>query len=338
MKLLAAFAMVASLLGAEGGRVHMRPGQNAFIQHIHQRRNASGLSGVEANRYGRSGCPCIGIDNIDGTTDMMYEGQKLSYPADVGARCKAWEGKAHPDCRGDKAPTWCQQAWCYVDPCECDLDVPPKPSAYMPGGEYQGHPVHYSYATCGGTDEWSTDEMKVKAQKADNKEMCATPIDAAHWGDEKCRCIGMEGQQGTVQVSYGNEAYTYPADMGSRCHTWEADVHPSCTKDGAPDWCHQKWCFVDPCSCNLDTPSKGSAYLPDAKHQGKPIHYSYATCGGVDSWSTDTMKEQAKENKDICSSSTSAPENHTELPDKSAALHFKMQFASAGMAIAAILY
>ena len=32
---------------------------------------------------------------------------------------------------------------------------------------------------------------------------------------------------------------------------------------------------------------KPSAYLPDAKYQGKPVHFSYATCGGKDSFSTE---------------------------------------------------
>ena len=30
------------------------------------------------------------------------------------------------------------QAWCYVDPCECSLVVPPKTSSYLPQGRGNG--------------------------------------------------------------------------------------------------------------------------------------------------------------------------------------------------------
>ena len=68
---------------------------------------------------------------------------------------ESWDAKRHPDCAGDKPAGWCKQEWCYVDPCECDLDVPPKTSSYLPSGMVNGKPVYFSYATCGTSDSYS---------------------------------------------------------------------------------------------------------------------------------------------------------------------------------------
>merc|ERR1719486_404476 len=129
----------------------------------------------ELNTYGNPGCQCVGIDNLEGTTDVKYQGKDITYPADVGGSCSAWDKASNPECTSGEAPDWCSKQWCYVDPCTCNLDVPPKPSVYMSHATYQGKPIHYSYATCGMADEFSSDEAKMDAQKADNSEICAKP-------------------------------------------------------------------------------------------------------------------------------------------------------------------
>ena len=46
-------------------------------------------------------------------------------------------------------------SWCYVDPCECQLEVPPKTSSYLPKARGNGKPIYFSYAACGADDEYT---------------------------------------------------------------------------------------------------------------------------------------------------------------------------------------
>jgi len=236
-----------------------------------------------AGRYGSSDCQCIGIDELEGdTTATLKDGSKVAYPADLGARCEAWDANKHPKCPGE---SWCEQKWCYVDPCKCkNIPVLPKPSVYIPGAKYQGKPVHYSYSTCGGKDSYSADEAKKTAE--DIQATCAVSVDSAKWGAENCRCVGIGPQPGTTKVTIKGKLVDFPADTGATCHAWEADNHPDCSGKSPPSWCNQAWCYVDPCSCKLATPPKTSSYLPDSNYQGKPVYYSYASCGGTDSYTS----------------------------------------------------
>jgi len=230
--------------------------------------------------YGSPDCQCIGIDELDGGTTVKLAGEKVSYPADLGARCEAWDAKNHPDCPGK---SWCKQKWCYVDPCKCkNLLALPKPATYLPDARYQGKPVHFSYATCGGSDSFSKKEMKKTAKELE--ETCAVKVDTDKWGAEGCRCVGVGPQPGTTKVVIKGKQRKFPADTGAFCQAWEEDRHPDCKGDSPPDWCSQEWCYVDPCSCNMPTPPKTSSYVPDGNYQGRPVYFSYATCGGKDSW------------------------------------------------------
>jgi hypothetical protein len=95
---------------------------------------------------------------LEGNTLASIGDKELPYPADLGAHCEAWDLAYHPECPGE---TWCSKKWCYVDPCNCDgIPALPKPSTYIPGGLFQGRPVHFSYATCGAKDSYTADEAK----------------------------------------------------------------------------------------------------------------------------------------------------------------------------------
>jgi len=261
-------------------------------------------------RYGSPGCPCVGVDELDGETIATLKGgKKASYPADLGARCEAWDDDDHPSCaKGGKS--WCKSKWCYVDPCNCkDIKVMPKPSNYLPGAKYHGRPVHFSYATCGGADSYTAEEEKKTAE--DIAATCAIQVDSSKWGKEGCRCVGIGPQPGTTRVTIKGKQVDFPADTGASCHAWEIGNHPECTGGSAPSWCNQKWCYVDPCECGLETPPKTSTYLDRdtgsddilnildgsgqdrvrALYQGRPIYYSYATCGGIDYFTKSRGKE-----------------------------------------------
>jgi len=107
----------------------------------------------------------------------------------------------------------------------------------------------------------------------------------ATYGDAQCRCIGIDNIDGETIVQIGGgETLSMDADVGARCEKWEDGRHPSCLDGATPDWCVQPWCYVDPCDCDIPVLPKTSSYLPDASYQGLTLYYSYATCGGTDSW------------------------------------------------------
>jgi len=290
--------------------------------------------GSEKPKFGHEKCQCVGIDNIEGTTETTAG----PYPADLGARCEAWDKDQHADCKSANPPKWCADAWCYVDPCKCDIEVMPKVSSYLPDAQYQGKSVYYSYASCGSTDQW-TSENADKAcvnqkdaasckglsrcawsdehKKCGGKELmgvCNKPIQDFKWGQPECRCIGIDGQGGTTKMKLGEGKFKdYPADTGATCEAWDKTNHPDCAGPNAPEWCIHRWCFVDPCSCELDqgdgssSPPKSSYYLPEATFQGKPLFYSYNTCGGQDVYADEEkIKKAAQKQDEVCSSAWAA--------------------------------
>jgi len=253
--------------------------------------------------HGKKTCPCIGIDNVEGETMATIKGgKKVPYPADLGAHCAAWDSGRNPECTGKEGqPSWCEAKWCYVDPCSCEKVSPyPKPSLYMPNSEFQGKPVHFSYATCDGMDSYS--ETGAGSDMHKIEKTCAVDVDSAKWGQEDCRCVGVFPQEGHLMVDVKGKQTKFPADTGSKCHTWEADNHPDCKSGSPPSWCNQAWCYVDPCKCRSATPPKTSSYVPHANYQGRPVYYSYASCGGKDTWTDGEHKNACvnQKSKDEC--------------------------------------
>eukprot|EP00405_Crypthecodinium_cohnii_P016958 CAMPEP_0206445608 /NCGR_PEP_ID=MMETSP0324_2-20121206/15623_1 /ASSEMBLY_ACC=CAM_ASM_000836 /TAXON_ID=2866 /ORGANISM="Crypthecodinium cohnii, Strain Seligo" /LENGTH=507 /DNA_ID=CAMNT_0053913883 /DNA_START=282 /DNA_END=1804 /DNA_ORIENTATION=+ len=192
----------------------------------------------------------------------------VSYPADLGARCEAWDNGRHPLCKEGQTPGfsngWCSQQWCFVDPCNCQLPVLPKMSGYIPDARYRGKPLFYSYATCGGEDMYS----KVQPEL----------------GKMGCQCIGFDNVPGETEVVLKGKKYSYPAEIGGSCRAWDAKIHPECEGKHPPSWCRARWCYVDPCSCNLETAPKVTMYFPAATFTGKSLYYSYETCDSKDTF------------------------------------------------------
>jgi hypothetical protein len=301
------FLVLASIISADAAVFRSQTG----LLHVQADASKSNVTG--APRYGSAGCSCIGIDKLEGqTTATLKDGSKVAYPADLGAHCEAWDSHKHPKCPGE---SWCESKWCYVDPCKCEgLSTAPKPSNYLPDAKYQGKPVYFSYATCGGEDTF-TGSYKTSAEAAevlmggnteeeDIEELCEDDNDGinlpAKWGDDSCRCVGIGPQPGTTNVTIKGKSVAFPADTGATCQAWEEKNHPDCSGKAAPSWCNQKWCYVDPCSCKLATPPKTSSYLPDANYQGRPVYYSYATCGGSDSYTAGRKEACVNQSRGRC--------------------------------------
>jgi len=124
--------------------------------------------------YGKATCPCIGIDGMKGTKEV--DGAKL--PADLGAHCQAWD-----EAEG-KNQDWRKQSWCYVDPCNCKLSVPPKQQTYMPDARFRNEEIYYSYNTCGSKDLWTPEHNPKACPMQEDKESCAA--DKKKDGSAKC--------------------------------------------------------------------------------------------------------------------------------------------------------
>jgi len=220
--------------------------------------------------YGRPECPCIGFNNVHGSTmALVGKGGRTMYPGDLGGRCEAWDDNLYPvDCQEGGTPGkgkgWCAKPWCYVDPRRCDIEVLPTMSSYVPTARYQNMPLFWSYATC---------------QKKGEVE------DSGKLGNHGCRCVGFDNLAGSMKVSLNGQKAVFPGETGGTCEAWDMDNSPACAVKGKkPEWCEQKWCFVDPCSCSLEEPPKVSSYLWGSTMQGKTVYYSYETCGGKDSF------------------------------------------------------
>jgi len=274
--------------------------------------------------FGSSECPCVGFDDVEGTTVVAIGESKMDYPLMLGGSCQAWDNDRHPSCKKGEKPGlgegWCAQQWCYVDPCNCNIPVAPKVSSYMPDATYQAKPIYYSYATCGGKDSWTAEHHKEACVNQKSLESC-TKLDKCAWSGSKClgkevlgqcsqklhgftwgmgncRCIGIDDREGAFQVQIGKDKkMDYPSELGGTCQAWDDQRHPDCLKPDSPKWCRQKWCYVDPCSCALSVPPKTSSYVPDGKYKGRPIYYSYATCGSVDVWTSEHHKESCVNQK-----------------------------------------
>lgn len=272
----------------------------------------------QGHGYGKDKCPCVGIDNLRGYFASNLDFYHVQYPLEAGASCSAWDKGVHPECSGEPVPNWCRQKWCFVDPCECELDEAPKRTNL--GVTYQGGPAFYSYKTCDDFDFYTLDHnpnacpIQKDAVSCTGKpdctwdgstckdkivaEVCAKKkhADPHTYGKEGCRCVGFGGRKNgrAVLAINDHEEAVYDSNVGSVCQAWESTSHPECLKtDGTrPKFCDQRWCYVDPCSCDTLTPPKTvMSGNMDQRFQGKTVYWSYETCGSVDEW-TSTLKSE----------------------------------------------
>eukprot|EP00928_Gymnodinium_smaydae_P093641 TRINITY_DN7793_c0_g1_i2.p1 TRINITY_DN7793_c0_g1~~TRINITY_DN7793_c0_g1_i2.p1 ORF type:complete len:1481 (+),score=150.17 TRINITY_DN7793_c0_g1_i2:309-4751(+) len=275
--------------------------------------------------FGNSSCPCIGVAGLSGDMDALIKVPSngtetltfVPYPMDTGTSCHAWDDHRYPGACEDptQAPGlgsgWCAQPWCYVDPCACDLETPPVKSTYFPAATYQGRPLFYSYATCGGNEYLPYGNRTVACVNQDDPLLCNAQPDCK-WsqarsrcidrkladmcfsvflefqvgGSVACKCVGIRGLQGMVNVNINNEPVEYKSDHGSICEAWDDGAQPfNCTDDPSETnqtpgkghgWCADRWCYVDPCQCHLSY--QNASYLPEASFQGRRLALSYAAC------------------------------------------------------------
>ena len=80
---------------------------------------------------GRSSCRCLGTNlqeaqSADSETPFPFvaakiNGKSVRYPANYGERCQVHAEPGFAECEGAYPAPWCRRAWCFVDPCACDV-------------------------------------------------------------------------------------------------------------------------------------------------------------------------------------------------------------------------
>ncbi|CAJ1350504.1 unnamed protein product [Effrenium voratum] len=94
--------------------------------------------------------------------------------------------------------------------------------------------------------------------------------DPTNYGAAGCKCIGLDGVLGSVELPerLGGQTTTkrFNSSVGAHCDAW------TCTKEEACE----PWCFVDPCSCNVTM--KETLATEQLTWQGHAVFASKETC------------------------------------------------------------
>lgn len=222
--------------------------------------------------YGSPGCPCVGLDGLNRTAGPDQ--------ALVGTHCDNWTRH----CMEETC-----QAWCFVDPCQCNVSS--RPTAATEGFAWQGHALFASSETCNlslaGSERSKSKKGNSSASPVETPSFCRN-FDQDNYGNEKCKRIGIEHLTGNVSAEVDGEKVPYPMDVGSHCSRWDDQPVGICSKEDRPSWCGKNWCYVDPCACAISEPPKVSSYFPKVTYGKKPLYYSYETCGSFDTFTFDS--------------------------------------------------
>ncbi|CAE7306956.1 GST1 [Symbiodinium natans] len=147
---------------------------------------------------GHANCKCIGIAGLSGNLSVNFSTES-PFPADLGSSCQKWDEGRHPDCRGEDPPGWCHRQWCYVDPCSCSIEEPPKVSTYFPKATYGHKPLYYSYESCNSFDTFTFDSRSACVNQESEARCLALggdpedpEIRKCAWGGPEIKCLGKE--------------------------------------------------------------------------------------------------------------------------------------------------
>jgi len=113
-------------------------------------------------------------------------------------------------------------------------------------------------------------------------------VNGPSYGKNSCRCVGMDNLKGYYATQLQFHHVQYSLETGSNCEAWDNGKHPECRGSVPPQWCKQEWCYVDPCSCDIDVLPKPTK--SGLQYKGSPAYWSYATCGGTDFYSQEDTK------------------------------------------------
>lgn len=154
--------------------------------------NAEVDNGLNLGMYN---CRCIGLQNVSGIMSPAIvdptsgTGTTVEYTASIGSSCAVWDMSANPLCLGGKNdPAWCgkvdTEQWCFVDPCQCGIPIPPEPAVMAPSIGIGNRPIAYSRATCQpfNRDLWADASEHTSCLRYLTKGTCEqAPIGSCVW-------------------------------------------------------------------------------------------------------------------------------------------------------------
>lgn len=209
------------------------------------------------------------------------------YVDEIGSYCHSWDDD-EPYCQcplgSNFGASWCLTKWCYT-PAWCTGGT--QSTYFNPPPQ-----LWYSYDVCDDIDTYTevahSCKDKCEAEPSNCDEVDEMSLDCGldcpleiirYWtamyncsSKPACQCTGNEGA-GAAQGGY-NES------IGEYCFAWD-DQEPYCMQGGlsyGASWCSTPWCY-SPAWCMLGIPS-GYFDSPPA------LWYNYATCGGIDTYTT----------------------------------------------------
>ena len=110
-------------------------------------------------------------------------------------------------------------------------------------------------------------------------------------GADDCPCIKNRSiTSNQQQCKLRNDGDCYADNYGSNlCFKHDEHVTPECAADvlSPPTWCSASWCWINPAHCTL--PNSPTSRFKEATlaDSGMPLHYSYHTCGSLDTYMSD---------------------------------------------------
>lgn len=250
------------------------------------------------DRLSTAGVPLVTRTGANGVTTKHYAAGMQNYTlhaSDFGASCKKHLEPAQAACTnlatGEELPdgeraSWCDEPWCYVDPCTCNLaDVAGGPTVKTWLNERGVNPVMaYSYNNCksAGIDS----SMFGQSNDFDTVKYCDPPCQCQSLPTTVPRAMAPDGSQHTIAAK--KDFRPYPGDFGASCKTHLETGDSRCfnlvTGEELPEgeraaWCRDPWCFVDPCTCNLaDVGGGPSGAFMNEDGSETIVGYSYGNC------------------------------------------------------------
>ena len=109
---------------------------------------------------GQNSCPCIDeVPSLTEEDEAIAISWGINNISNYGIKCDKHDQKYNNlYCQGnDTTPSLCKSEFCYVDPLDCNL--PNRQSHRFPSS-----PRYFSFATCGYTDEWSRDPIRLQGK------------------------------------------------------------------------------------------------------------------------------------------------------------------------------
>jgi len=216
-------------------------------------------------------------------------GNEVPYPAFYGQACGKQPEPFSSSCYNttNDPPTelpegvrasWCDDPWCYVDPCTCALSDVVK-TEYFPGVD-----IYYTYSNCGGVDTFSTNNIAADCNTSFTATSDAACLTKFSNGAARVNCgsgnmdLAVNGK--CVRATVGDTVYDYPATYGEGCGVHLEPGWAACQTDPPASWCLDPWSYVNPCSCDADD-LVPATYFPDGT---AALYYSYSVCGATDSY------------------------------------------------------